>query len=401
MENSDNNYEHDVFSCLFQHHEDINVIRSFPGNLPVSLDRGSLHNVIPFGYVCSLKADGERCFLFLVSFWVDGKRYRQAYTYDRSERVRFLNDRLGFGENDNDDDDPDVQELSLSILDVEVVGDLLLCFDLLCAENHVYVEECYLKRHGALEGLLRRWVDPSAAPYYDDGSGSSVSAWRDIATEQLTTSRDDVPVVHFPAGQTLVVKPIFDLVKAGSMWETYRKKGAATMEGIIFTRLRNRYEPFRCSGMSVVKWKHLAVVSVDFSVFPVREKDAVVGCEGVPEEYTTGTTGNVSLGCRHVSGRQDDVVVCRGYVGPEVHDVLVSGTICEFVYDTGRWTCIKVRRDKTFANTVETFRRTVESLVENITIDEISRVLDPTTTSSSPPPPRPPAAEGKHIQLSH
>lgn len=364
-------FEHRILTQLFALNENVNVVRSFPGALPISLSEHTLRTCLPFGYVCSLKANGSRAFLFIIR---DVEGLDIVYTYDRGQNITNIRNSVTTGHTAEFEDLlGKLVSSTVTVLDVETIGKNILAFDALCIENVICTNYCYSERHH----MLARYVDTMVTRNGDDPQmcdDAIAHAWGHLTTPTLTTNKDHVACVHVGNGHKLSVKPIFPTSSVGQMWTEYDNKGCVQMEGVVFTRLRNRYEPYRCDAKSVIKWKDGDDNTVDFMVDTTQSSVGLCCVYGIPSHYTSQTVGNVVLSCESSSETGKFLNVSYG----NVPDQLVGQcrhTVCEFKYVGAAWQFVMMRKEKSRPNSMETFKRTLESITESLTISCLSSVL--------------------------
>ena len=79
-----------ILTKIFQSYPQVNVIRSNPATLPTVLTRELLLSDVQFGYVCAIKADGDRALLFII----DIGDVKHIFLYDRKNNVTILDSSL-------------------------------------------------------------------------------------------------------------------------------------------------------------------------------------------------------------------------------------------------------------------------------------------------------------------
>jgi hypothetical protein len=280
-----------------------------------------------------------------------------VYTYDRAEKIEYIvNQWMALDEVALE---RTIMACELTILDVEQVDKLYIVFDAIMVRGRVCVNQCYLDRHLACVAYVQQRPDSGGVPC------PMALAWSNIGVEPITT-RAHCPVsAKVGSDHTLVVKPVYPTASVGPMWCAYRDGGSISMEGIVFTRLLNRYEPYRCDMGSVVKWKAPENISVDCRICPISGELAK-GLLTVPAMYTSQTHGNVRLGCMAANKL---VHVASALLDRE--QLRYVGSVGEFTFRAGKWVFVQHRQDKVVPNSMETFIVTVASMVEKIGPDSL------------------------------
>jgi hypothetical protein len=357
-------FEHGVLTKLLFQNNRVNVIRSFPGTLPVSLSRHALTNVLPFGYVFSIKADGYRSFLILLQDFATGLKH--VYLYKRDESITVVHSDIK-----ESDSIEDLQELMalpsmhLTILDVEVLDSQLLVFDVLCLNNQNVVNMSYERRHASIV----KWIEKSEASEVADKKTSS--AWLPLSSltmESIHTMRI--------GKYDVFAKPIFATRDFTKVWASYCKS-LGELEGVIFYRLLKMYSPFRCDDTAVLKWKVLGRITLDFLVdsrVPLPGSTVTLSTVfGVSETFTTQTKGNVILISTPL-GSQSPMRVAYGFV-PSHQMEAVDQKIAEFVFVEGVWQFHMLRADKKKPNNIATVVATIKNIEENISDSDLGEFL--------------------------
>jgi hypothetical protein len=360
-------FEHGVLTTLLFQNKDVNVIRKFPGTLPVSLSRKVLEEILPFGYVFSIKADGDRAFLFILQDLVTNKQH--VYLYGRDESIVLVSSNLTKIETIEElQKMMSLDTMRLTVLDVEVLhgSEQLLVFDALCLSSMNVVNISYERRHAR----MCEWVERMSKGRICETETSD--KWLPFPSLTLSKTLPKITYGMF----TLFPKPIFSTCDFGKVWRAY-EKSLGDLEGAVFYRLLTLYSPFRCDEMAVLKWKVLNRVTVDFLVDARAPKAGstvtLSTVFGISAKFTTETKGNVIL-LSTPPGSQYPLKVAYGFVPPHLL-VDVDTQIAEFYFIDGAWQFQRVRRDKSTPNDISVAVATMKNIEENLTSEMISDVL--------------------------
>ncbi len=301
-------------SQLFQ-----KTISSFPGALPVSISHDLL-TTVAFGFVFSLKADGERMFL------VFGKGV--CYMIGRDLKTTFI------GSIDNKDKEDDS---TWYLFDAELVEDknLILIFDTLVFRSQSVIRLEIAHRVEMAKHYLHR-LNVIQVHDSDDYLKMSLPSNYSFVTAEIGSCR-------------LQVKPLFTLNHLSDVWNNRDQRlahNAFPVDGIIFTRRCCQYAPFREDDMSILKWKPR--ITLDFFVLPF------VNDVMLSRNHCVMTEGNVMLcsteNCFSLAQFEDDDVV------------LFTNQIVECWWENMQWLPVKIRTDKKSPNSHDTILKTLDAI---------------------------------------
>ncbi len=330
------------FSAVFE-----TSIERFPGNLPVSLDRDKLIQLL-FGYLVTWKADGERVFVIFL---------------DNSEVLRVHRDmriyNLGCVPMKTD------WKEKWFCFDAEYLAsqNRLLIFDTIVFANQPcwraeigqrYEMAKLFVQHWLLSDRLKRtefqlWCDKCSLPSNYHFTESFIPRLQP----------DDMDC-------TITVKPLFSFHFLDDMWK-HRVFLDYPVDGLIFPRRVCSYRPFCQDPNSVIKWKPNN--TLDFRV-ALRSEDMVLD-DRFQEEWTSfiSNTGFFALLCLN-STKQEIVFT---FLDVEIR---WCDKIVEFEWKSGTWKPLLVREDKDMPNFVDTVCNTLESINDNIQISDITGKKD-------------------------
>lgn len=153
-------------------------------------------------------------------------------------------------------------------------------------------------------------------------------------------------------------------------------------DGLIFTPGRE-YRLF--TDDDLYKWKYADMQTVDFSVEPGSTRNTFRAKLQGDKELVTFKELMVP--------EEDAINLLRDINAPMGEDNLNRLVVGEFCFDPkiGLWRYLMHRKDKSKPNHIKVFGETMESIVENTTLEDIKRCLSYTNKHKKvqPPPPQP------------
>ena len=235
-------------------------ISKFPGCMPVSIERTHLLQTLPFGYVASHKADGERVFLFVFG---NGTIciLRRDMSITTSICTKFKSDFF-------------------YVFDGELLqNNRLLIFDTLIYESIPVIQYSYLTRieYGRL-------------------------FCASLSVEKTTRIPYELPsrITYHPTCLLSIFmiepKPVFTLANIRHVTSS-----TFPIDGFIFTQLHERYCCFRSNKRAILKYKERKDMTIDFLIITTTDS---VGL------YVVDTTGqqvwfaNMSAGYNNMSSME-------------------------------------------------------------------------------------------------
>lgn len=333
------------------------TLTSFPGNLPVSLERKMVEQ-IAFGYLFTLKADGlERIFIIVLE---EGK----VFIVNRQLQMTFIG------------------EIKLQcfhdkwfLFDAELVhvdGDnKLLIFDTLIFRSLSVLQEEIATRYELAKFFLAHIVS--------DSRPEPLNALHEWSIHSSCEFHE----VHMVPNWQIRVKPLWTHNHLAEVWAN-QKLAEYPVDGLIFVRRLCSYEPFRCNPDSLIKWK--PVHTIDFVLLAFA-----------PDLYPLNLDKTKELLCfRRTEG---DALLCLP--GPTKAPVWLSaiwtqsstqspmqsstqssmqsksppnsllGKIVECAWKNDEWCIQRIRTDKDTANSQETVLRTLASILDHIELQDI------------------------------
>jgi hypothetical protein len=207
-----------IMNMLFQTNS------KFPGNMPVSITREILYKTLPFGYVATLKADGDRIWMFVYP--------TELVLVHRNMNITLL--------------PCTVLELQhFHVFDCELLGDRILLFDTLVYDGirtlaYGYLQRCEYAR-----------LFCAACPSHE----------RIFEQTYMVPSRVPYVPVRALAGKKLEPKTVFTLDKLDRAHSCRYPS-----DGVIFMQLNQQYAPFRSVPLSVLKYKPRQDMTIDFQI---------------------------------------------------------------------------------------------------------------------------------------
>lgn len=335
----------DVMSQIFNM-----KITKFPGNLPVSLQIPML-SLLLNGYIFTLKADGERCFL---SFDAKGIR-----CIDRKLIQRKLSNQI-FGQD-------------WYLFDVEIIyktGQIFI-FDCLIFNNKPVVGfEIGIRFELAkkflnsipikIQILQSKYELPSAFKNYKmniENNGHMKS----------------LPFTFF----NIQTKPFYEFKYLSQVYEDYMNHPSLPIDGFIFYRRNAIYTPFRLDPYTVLKWKDTNACTIDVLVLPADGQLLNIDIHHpLPDNRYIKTSGNVVLSTTpesstkpfyfsYASFNMDDFKRCLHY-------------IVEVCWNGDNWVPMRIRSDKSVPNTMETISLTIQNIHSPISFSHLKILSNPT-----------------------
>ncbi len=320
----------ELMTTLFhQFLNDVNVT-SFPGNLPISLQRSHLF-LLAFGYIVTYKADGLRAFILICESHV--------FYIKRNMEFAFI------GSIPN--------ECDLYLFDAEIIeaNGLILLFDTLIykglntlrsdiSQRNELARE-FLSRIGIQEHILQKWETIKIKSNYE-----SKTFFFNSGGEQ---------------NWKLQTKPLFSYFDLKKMW-SLRTHLPYNCDGLVFYRQLCAYQPFRSDPMSLIKWKELDDITIDF-LFVLPGNGKIL--KETDSKFVV-KKGNVLLS---TTSQWDDQPVFFSYAyvsEQELHEYKNKIVECRWNRDKENWQCIKLRLDKTSPNILSTVLETLKNIEDPI-----------------------------------
>ncbi len=309
----------DVFQSFLSDHK----INSFPGNLPISLQKSHLLQ-LPFGFVISNKTDGERSFIFICE--------NHIFSINRNLDIHLL----GLIKNINKND--------LYLFDAEIVYnlDLILIFDVLVFKSKNVLRSDITQRNELARYFLFTYGEFQKEDPF----------WSDIRFPSNYPS-NILKVNNF----TIETKPLFKYHHLINIWKNQHRL-PYDCDGIIFSREWAAYKPFTQDPMSLIKWK--TTTTLDFLVLSNNIDCKLVE---IPENFSKFQfkNGNFIL----ATGK-NEFFSLLDLNSPNDFD----GHIVECKWENETWVLIKKRIDKTSPNKLTTVLKSLINIKEPISIHD-------------------------------
>jgi hypothetical protein len=296
-------------------------IKKFPGNLPVSIQRKQIG--LLGSYVVSPKIDGERVFLLFNNQSID-------LLYRNNSTTSFKSNGTGF---------------NLFDAEIEEKHKIIWIFDSLVIDSCICTNYCYTVRHE----LIRRFLN-------DRGSR--------VIYQSIPTSPSNFSdhVIELQNGYVIRCKHIYHFNDTQTLWFSDR---TSRIDGLIFTKLRTKYSPFRTDITSHFKWKPPEYITCDFLVQKKKTTDKRDTIYGVKQKYLT--SGDHALYTITASRKHK---LFTFTFNNTIHTKIEG--IWECLFSQGAWLFCKPRPDKTIPNSVETVVNTIKNIDDIITIQDFA-----------------------------
>ncbi|PIA38958.1 hypothetical protein AQUCO_02700264v1 [Aquilegia coerulea] len=308
----------------------------FPGSHPVSLNRDNLQLLRQRYYYATWKADGTR---YMMLITCDG-----CYLVDRNFCFRRVQMRFPLRQTN---EGLAKETHNLTLLDGEMVIDTLeeqkqtrryLIYDLIAINSVSVIERPFCERWNMVE---KEVIEP-----------------RNIERQFIHQSRN--PHYRYDMEPFRVRRKAFWLLSTVTkQLKDFIPKLSHAADGLIFQGWDDPYVPRTHEGL--LKWKYPEMNSVDFLFEVVDENRQLLFL------YERGRK-------KSMDGSQ---VVFRDASDPSAY----SGKIIECAWDSEEqvWVCMRVRVDKSTPNDINTYRKVMRSIKDNITeevlLNEIGEII--------------------------
>ncbi|XP_008787727.1 mRNA-capping enzyme-like [Phoenix dactylifera] len=305
----------------------------FPGSHPVSLNRDNLQLLRQRYYYATWKADGTRYMMLITT--------HGCYLIDRNFCFRRVQMRFPLKNNEGSH--------NLTLIDGEMIIDTLpdtglkrryLAYDLVALNSNSVVKLPFADRWKLLEEEVVRPRNHERKQFECEGKCNSSYRYD---MEPFSVRRKDFWLL------STVVKLLKEFIP----------KLSHAADGLIFQGWDDPYVPRTHEGL--LKWKYPELNSVDF-LFEVASEGRQI--------LFLFERGKKKL----MDGAQ---VLFKGEEDVSSH----SGKIieCSWDADEGCWVCMRIRTDKATPNDINTYRKVMRSINDNITeevlLDEIAEIV--------------------------
>ena len=326
----------------------------FPGSQPVSLARDNMAQLSRQEYHVTWKADGTRYMLLLMR---DG-----VYLIDRKFAVRRVTMRFPAPLKTHG-----VATHNATLLDGEMVVDdvgggkqrrRFLAYDMMALHGERLVDRPFVERVAA---VAKHVVEPRNVFLADAGRSGAY----DFTKEPFSVRPKDFSPL--PGTERFV--------------RDFIPKLTHECDGLIFQPSHARYENGTMA--SLLKWKFTHLNSVDF-LLKLRWRP---GSRPAPALYVGGEGGDVvevhEPSGAFVAGGDDAETTADGRSASDL-----DGKIVECTWDAsadtgdgakGAWRFLRVRTDKDTPNFITVYRHTLQSILDDITDEEIIALVARTT----------------------
>lgn len=329
-------------------------IRKFPGTLPVAVTKkNAIH--LHYGYLCTLKADGERVFVILVgNVMILHKRDGVTLTFDLSKTFKSC------------------------VFDAEYVesANMLLLFDTLVLDEVPAIGLSIEQRVELANYFLSKQTPAQeqrayAHTFVKTNNIKPIPTSYDWGlTWQLATN-----------GLKVQVKPLYDFHDAHELWNNNKMLPYAC-DGLIFTRLLNTYVPFTDEPESVLKWK--PVITIDFYLSFIAnsrvDRDHCLVDSAVrdvtldPLHTFTHPADERHANYKLLVANDKQQFVCASRCVLDEHEsASFDQKIAEFRWDAALniWIMHGVRDDKKAPNALTTFLSSCNGIIDNLSAHDL------------------------------
>jgi len=317
-----------VWSCLPETDCDFTSRRSnFPGSQPVSLTNSNISLLKDIPYYVTWKADGMRYLLLLMR---DG-----VYLIDRKFSVRRIQMRFPL---------PVAQGIKThhaTLLDGEMVIDRdsksgkyirrYLAYDCITLNGEKIGHNPFKKR---LDCISSDIIDPRTLFFSEAGPKNSYQIDRELFSIRL--------------------KQFYPLAQTKELLEKFIPSLCHESDGLIFQPKHAPYVPNTFD--ELLKWKFPEMNTIDFALKLEREESGKL----IPTLYVGGTRGTLSkIGDSFESKSR------------RLEDLAGKIVECSWSMQEKCWNFLRIRSDKTTPNYIDVYKKTWQSIKDNITSDGI------------------------------
>lgn len=316
-------------------------INSFPGNLPISLDKSMIPKIY-FGYLVTLKADGEdRGFLFFIQGEVMLlTRKLQVHMLGKMPLQRDYN-KYWF------------------LFDVEVYQDQLIIFDTLVFRSRTVVEEEIGTRYELAKFFMAKGLAETEPLPMNELYKNTLPSEYPFFKAQLPSPLTSKSQQEQKKSYSLQIKPICFFINLLDMWQ-HRAMVSFPVDGVIFILRCCAYEPFCENPFGLIKWKpqHTLdfLISNDANIQPHVYEET--------KQYQL-VQGDIALSVLNEDNKLE-VFTCTF-----IDSFVIACHVVECAWSNDRWKIIRNRFDKAQPNKIDTVFRTIKSISDNIQVEDI------------------------------
>lgn len=314
-------------------------ILSFPGNLPVSLQRNFL---IPlaFGYTVTFKADGVRGFLSIQNGYL--------YFTDRSLFTKCIGQLNEMFNNE-----------SLYVFDVEWCeqDNYILLFNTLIFDGKSVIRSCISQR----VELAKKYIN-------EHGDHDNSLTCQELQQYEFPSHFHSDYSLICSNGLKLFVKPLYLYSYLQDIWYLQHYL-PYPIDGFIFNRLWCSYEPYRNDEESVIKWKPNHDITLDFVVLEKEHKIEWITKDERYQEFIL-SEGNVYLSLSTIDTHCPQIFSCATFTDDQIDMYQNQIVECSWHNIHKNWIPIRLRADKIAPNTLITIKQTLENIIDPIQISD-------------------------------
>ena len=244
--------------------------------------------------------------------------------------------------------------LRITVLDVEdSVHDkrrIFYVFDALMVDNISAIMRSFEFR---ME-LVRRFISIQKESIQVD------SMWWSSLTTMMYPSAYDPSTTLQLTNCDIVVKPIFQIWSLKHFQSIIYDCVYPPCDGIVFNLLNDRYNTFRTSVHTCIKFKPYHAITVDMAV--VNGSYPLVSIGGISALYTSETRGRNTL---YIDTGQSRIYIA--YI--TMKDTFVDGRVGEFAWVSTAWKLVRWRTG--YTNSVDTVRNTIRNIMDEIKFTDL------------------------------
>lgn len=341
-----------MYSTIFERR-----IRKFPGALPTTTTQKN-KILLHYGFLATLKADGDRCFAIVNN--------DVLILHRRDGAITTFSLPTSF---------------KLFVFDCEYVvsSNLLLIFDTLIYAEHAAHRLSLEQRSELANHFLSRIVPKDQRHVY----ANSIVDLPEVVSPIPTSYCAKVTWHIANGGPKVQNKPWYDFHDAAKLWE-YRQMVPYATDGVIFNRLLCTYSPFSENPEAAFKWK--PTVTIDFCMVVITDpthdnlecdRDVVCAVDDADRDHMTDflhPSDERRANYRLFTCNEHSEFLCVSRI--HLHEDTQREhhrKVGEFYWDKTkrRWRLERVRHDKQLPNNFTTTLSSLHSILDNLQIDDL------------------------------
>ena len=341
-----------MYSKLFEQR-----IRKFPGALPTTITREN-KILLHYGYLATLKADGDRCFAIVNNdTLLLHRRDGAVLTFALPTTFK------------------------LFVFDCEFVtsSNLLLIFDTLVYCEHPAHRLSLERRSELVNHFLCRVVPKDQRRVYANSIVDLQDNIRPIPTEYS----QNVTWHIANGGPKVQNKPWYDFHDAAKLWE-HRQMVPYATDGVIFNRLLCTYSPFSENPEAAFKWKPNVTIDFFMIFIPDSKRDnfacdrdvvhCVNDCDRKHMDDFLHPSDERRANYRLFTCNEQSEFLCVSRIDlDEQTERSHHRKVGEFYWQKNkrRWRLERVREDKHLPNNFTTTMSSLHSILDDLSIEDL------------------------------